>query len=139
MLEIKQRHNGRQILVPVSILPPTPANHLVGVEGKALVDTGSTISGITRSVADALGLVGRGKRPLASAQGEGQSERFLFRIGLWPDRAVDDPPAFPFLFEDVIGFELRNSFAFEALLGMDVLRQCDFAIQRSGHCVLRFG
>ena len=46
---------------------------------------------------------------------------------------------FPYIFEDVIGFELSETFQFDALLGMDVLRYCDFAIFRTGMCSLQFG
>jgi hypothetical protein len=123
----------------VEILAPAPVNDLTSVKGVALVDTGSTISGITRSVADTLGFSGRGKRPLSSAQGEGQAERFLFRIGVLPTNSGDGVPAFPYVFEEVIGFELTNNFQFEALIGMDILRQCDLSLLRSGLCKLSFG
>ena len=139
MFELNWRHDGRRIVVPVSVLPPAPANDLRGISGSALLDTGSTTSGITGAVAQALGLIGRGKRPLSSAQGEGQAERHLFRIALWPKRQEDEPPTFPFIFEEVIGFELTNSFQFEALIGMDILRYCDFQMQRDGRCTLRCG
>jgi gag-polyprotein putative aspartyl protease len=121
---------------PVVILAPTPSTDLTGYEGVALVDTGSTTSGISPRVARQLALPKRGKRPLGSAQGEGQAERYLFRIGVHPPSAQ---PSFPFLFEDVIGLELAETFQFDALLGMDLLRQCDFAIDRGGSCRLVFG
>ena len=133
---IEWRHDGRRILLPVIILAPEPFTHLAGHEGQALLDTGSTTSGVTPRVAQALRLRKRGKRPLGSAQGEGQAERYLFRVGL---PIPSDGPAFPFLFEDVSGFELADSFQFEALIGMDILRQCDFAMDRPGRCSLRFG
>jgi hypothetical protein len=138
MLQIEWRRERRRLVIPVSILAPLPARDLSGVAGQALVDTGATTSGITNRVASALGLVGRGKRPLGSAQGEGQAERYLFRIGLLADEA-DTGPAFPFVFEEVIGFELANSFQYEALLGMDILSQCDLEMRRDGSCTLRFG
>ena len=104
------------------------------MEAVALLDTGSTTSGVTRSLADRLGLPHMGKRPLASAHGEAQVERFLFRFALPVDGA-----ALPFVFDEVIGFELKNGFAFEALIGMDILRQCDFSMDRRGFCRLSFG
>lgn len=61
-------------------------------------------------------------------------ERFLFRVGF----QMEDGPL-PIVFEDVIGFELKNGFAFQALLGMDVLSQCDFSMDRNGGCRLGFG
>jgi hypothetical protein len=122
--------------LPVVILPPTPSTDLTGYDGMALVDTGSTTTGITPRVARHLSLPKRGKRPLGSAQGEGQAERYLFRVGVQPP---SDGPSFPYVFDDVIGFELAETFQFDALLGMDLLRQCDFAIFRPGGCRLVFG
>jgi hypothetical protein len=139
MLEIDWRREQRRLVIPVLILAPSPAGDLTGVEGQALIDTGSTTSGITKAVASTLGLVGRGKRPLGSAQGEGQAERYLFRIGLKAGPTAEAEPSFPFIFEEVIGFELTNNFQLEALLGMDILGQCDLAMRRDGRCLLRFG
>ncbi len=91
-----------------------------------------------RGVARELGLVGIGKRPLVSARHDDQVERYVFRVGL---RASDvaTEPTIPFVFEAVIGFELRAGFRFEALLGMDILRQCDLTMMRNGRCSLLFG
>lgn len=50
-----------------------------------------------------------------------------------------DGPAFPFVFEGVSGFELAETFQLDALLGMDVLGQCDFSMDRAGLCRLQFG
>lgn len=100
----------------------------------ALIDTGSSVSGVASKLAESLGLVGLGKRPLKSAQGEGQVERYAFRIGLKPEN-----PGFPFVFEEVIGIELTDAFEFTALIGMDILGQCDLTLQRGGRCEIRFG
>jgi hypothetical protein len=75
---------------------------------------------------------------LSSAQGEGQAERYLFRVGLAPS-AEEDVPNFPYVFDEVMGFELTNSFQFDALLGMDILSQCDLELRRGGRCRLAFG
>lgn len=136
---IEWRHDRRRIIVPVLILRPTPATDLDGFRAQALLDTGSTTTGLTTRVAKALELPPRGKRPLGSAQGEGQAERYLFRVGLFQDVDGGSSPSFPYVFEDVIGFELKDSFQFDALLGMDVLSQCDFSMTRSGDCRLAFG
>jgi hypothetical protein len=133
---IEWQHDGRRILLPVLILRPTPSSDLTGYEGSALVDTGSTTSGITPRVARQLDLPRRGKRPLGSAQGEGQAERYLFRLAF---QLPTENPAFPYVFEDVIGFELAETFLFDVLVGMDVLRHCDFTMLRRGTCSLAFG
>jgi hypothetical protein len=133
---IEWRHDGRRLVVPVVILPPEPTSILTGVEAAALLDTGSTTSAITRRIAKGFGLQPLGKRPLGSAQGLGQAERYLFRIGLRPPI---DGPAFPFLFDEVSGFELSDSFELDALIGMDILKQCDFSMRRARACSLTFG
>ena len=133
---IEWQHDGRRIVLPVLLLPPQPSIDLSGIPATALLDTGSTTSGLTARAAKTLGLPQRGKRPLGSAQGEGQAERYLFRFGMHLDQ---DAPSFPYVFDDVIGFELADSFSLDALIGMDVLRKCDFSIDRHGRCVLKFG
>jgi hypothetical protein len=124
---IDWRREQRRILLPVAILRPFPVMDLTGADATALVDTGSSVSGISLGIAQSLGLAGLEKRPLKSAQGEGQIERYAFRVGLKPDEA-----AFPFVFEEVIGIELTNAFEFNALIGMDILGQCDFTSRRAG-------
>jgi hypothetical protein len=133
---VEWRHDGRRILLHVIVLPPAPSTDLTGFEATALLDTGSTTTGITPRVAESLGLTPRGKRPMGSIHGEGQAERFVFRLGV---RLPNTEPSFPFVFEDVEGFELRESFQLDVLLGMDILRQCGFEMSRDGRCSLTFG
>jgi hypothetical protein len=133
---IEWRHDGRRLILPVIILAPEPSTDLTGVDALALVDTGSTTSGVTPRIARSLRLSPRGKRPLGSAQGEGQAERYLFRVGIEPP---SDAPIFPYVFEGVSGFELSDSFQFDALIGMDILRHCDLELRRDGYCRLCFG
>jgi hypothetical protein len=134
MSELRWRHDSRRVLLPVLVLSPAAAPELTSLPASALLDTGSTTSGVTRDLAVRLGLPHLGKRPLGSAHGEAQVERFLFRIGL----EIEDAPL-PFVFDDVIGFELKSGFLFQALIGMDLLSHCDFAIDRQGACRLAFG
>ena len=106
----------------------------------ALLDTGATTSGIKPTVVEALGLLGLGKRPIGLAQGEGQAQRYLFRVGLLPTAlSGNDTPALPFIFDAVMGFGLDVGFRFEMLLGMDILSQCDFQMTRWGRANLSFG
>jgi hypothetical protein len=128
----------RRILLPVIVLAPFPVTDLTGSEATALIDTGSSVSGVSLAVANSLGLADLGKRPLKSAQGEGQVERYAFRIGVIAD-GTGSEPAFPFVFEEVIGIELTNAFEFNSLIGMDILSQCDFLSDRTGRCSLTFG
>lgn len=137
MSAVEGIHDGRRILIPVVIVAPVLGAEVQMMDGLALVDTGSTTSGVKQSVARSLGLVGLGKRPLGSAGGEVQAERYLFSLGL--RGSATSAPSFPFIFEEVMGFELKASFQFDALIGMDILRQCDLAIERNGRFRLGYG
>jgi predicted aspartyl protease len=134
---IDWQRERRRILLPVVILRPYPITNLSGKPASALIDTGSSVSGVAVSLAQALGLIGLGKRPLKSAQGEGQVERYAFRVGIEPVPTGDGK--LPFVFEEVIGIELTDGFEFNALIGMDIIGQCDFTSNRSGQCALQFG
>jgi hypothetical protein len=138
MSAIEWVREPRRILLPVLILPPFPITDLTGTSATALLDTGSSVSGVSLAITEELGLARLGKRPLTSAQGQGQVERYAFRLGLEAGVA-EAVPAFPFVFSEVVGIELTNAFEFNALIGMDILRQCDFAMDRSGRCRLAFG
>lgn len=133
---IELSHDGCRIVLPVLILEPSPSVSFEGHQGFALLDTGSTASGVTKRVAKKLGLVGRGKRPIGSAQGEGQAERYLFRVGVHGDKGS---PTLPYVFDDVIGFELVDSFRFDALIGMDILKHCDLELRRDATGMLSVG
>jgi hypothetical protein len=128
-----------RILLPIQILPPFPKTLLKGAEATALLDTGSSISGVGLALAERLGLHRLGKFPLKSAQGLGQVERYAFRVGFLPNSRPDRSPSFPFVFDEVVGIELTDTFEFNALIGMDVLGRCDFSMERTGRCRLRFG
>jgi hypothetical protein len=107
---------------------------LTSMDAMALIDTGATSSGVNKGLAQKLGLQAIGKRPLQTAHGLDYVEYYMFRIGVRPD----DLPgtAFPYVFEDCYGFGLNESEHFNALIGMDILRQCDLHLNRSGECVL---
>jgi hypothetical protein len=134
---IDWQREKRRILLPISVLAPYPITNLTGVDAKALTDTGSSVSGISSAIAHKLGLAGLGKRPLKSAQGEGQVERYAFRVAL-PLAEHTGSSHLPFVFQEVIGIELSGTLEFDSLLGMDILGQCDLHIERTGHCSLTF-
>ena len=133
---IEVHGDGRRILLPLFVLRPAPTD-LTSVRVDALLDTGVTTSGISSRIASELDLPRRGKRPLISAQGLGQAERFLFRIGV-PSSSADGEQ-FPFVFSPILGFEITEGTSFSAVLGMDILCQCDLELRRTGLCRLRYG
>lgn len=136
---IEWRHDGTRLIVTVRVLPPFIGTNLDGLDGRALIDTGSTTTGIRQHAARALGLKGIGKRPMSTVGGDTQIERYVFRIGLAEAPKPDQPPTFPFIFEEIVGFELRDGFTFDVLLGMDILKQCSLSFDSRGNCRLAFG
>jgi len=123
----------------VIVYPPLTGSTFEGVAGNALIDTGSTTTGATARIAQLLGLRSIGKRLISTVRGEKHIDRFIFRIGLDGRTADDDMPTFPYIFEDVVGFELLDSFSFDALIGMDILRQCELQLMSGNRCRLTFG
>jgi predicted aspartyl protease len=132
-VEVSWQRSPRRILLPVQVLPPEPAHDLTGRSATALLDTGATTSGVARGIARSLDLPSIGKEPINTAGGTILSERYLFRLG------IPRPGAFPYIFDDVTGFELSDGSSFDALLGMGVLARCDVILLRDGSCTLRFG
>lgn len=72
-----------------------------------------------------------------SAQGLDFAQRYMFRVGLRNPQG--GPAELPFIFNEIMGFELVEGTSFDAVLGMDILGQCDFELRRDGTCRLRFG
>lgn len=132
-MELRWRRTGSRILLDLLILRPDPPNDLTSVPVRALLDTGASACGVSSSVARHLDLPIIGKEPIVTAGGLIQAERYLLRVGL----QLDEP--FPFIFDDIVGFELADHDAFQAVLGMDVLARCDFEMHRDGTCRLRAG
>jgi hypothetical protein len=140
MPDLDWRHNGRQILIQAAILGADNPADLHYKQVTALVDTGATRSGIMPHVVEALDLAPVGKRLVVAAHGEAMVDTFVFRIELFPDSAPDTSiPAFPYVFEAVMGLRFGPSEHFEAIIGMDILSQCDFSMTRDRTCRLAFG
>lgn len=137
MSVIEWRCDRRRIILPILILKPAPASDLTHYEVSALLDTGANVSGVATHIAKKLDLPGIGRRPLMSAQGLGQAKRFLFRVGL--KQPESSAATLPFIFEETMGFELIDGTNLDAVLGMDILSQCDFELRRDGTCRLSFG
>lgn len=136
---IEWRHDGSRLVIPVTVYPPLTGTTLAGIAGKALIDTGSTTTGLTARLAENLGLRSIGKRLVATVGGEKHIDRYIFRVGLDGHHPDDEAPTFPYIFEDVIGFELLDSFSFDVLIGMDIIRQCELLITPGNRCRLTFG
>ena len=142
MTSIRWRHNGRNILLPIAVLRPGASLDLTHIDVMALVDTGATTSAISLPTVKSLGLISHTKKLLKSAHGEDVVPYYVFRVGLFADidpQQEDSVPILPFVFAESEGFACQAGTDFQAILGMDVLSQCDFSIDRLGRCLLSFG
>ncbi len=134
-------NDGRKILLPVAVLSSDNPADLTYIEAVALLDTGASCSAIGPRVISELGLSPYEKRQLLVATEDRLVDYYLFRIGLF-DGLGDESRSMarlPFVFADLDGFGMRSSGQFDVILGMDVLRQCDFELYRTGRWRLSFG
>lgn len=51
---IEWRHDGTRLVVPVMVYPPLTGATFEGVTGQALIDTGSTTTGVTVKIAQTI-------------------------------------------------------------------------------------
>jgi len=126
---------NRQILLPVAVLGSRNPTDLTHFEFIALLDTGATSCGIGPQAVDKLSLQSHQKKPLSVATEMRMVEYYLFRLGLMPDANT----SIPFVFAETDGFSWSEKKDFDVILGMDVLSQCDFQMDRSGRWELNFG
>lgn len=113
----------------------TDGGGVLNVAATALLDTGATKSAISPRIIKVLGLQVLEKRPLTVATELRLVNFFLFRIGLLNGQGG----ALPFVFEESDGFQIDQTGDFEVLIGMDILRQCEFSMARQGMWTLRCG
>lgn len=106
------------------------------VAARALVDTGATKSAITARIIAELGLSAIEKRPIMVATEQRLVNFYLFRVGLY---GAQPGSALPYVFDESDGFQISQSHDFEVLLGMDILRHCDFSMTRGGSWQLYCG
>lgn len=102
-----------------------------------LLDTGATASWISSKVVNRFGLEAIGKKPVVVATEIRQRAAFVFRLGLMGDG--QEGTSLPIVFAETIGFEISQADGFDVLLGMDVLSQTDFSMNRNGRWRLDFG
>ncbi len=138
-------HEGRRIILPVSVFPSATADNASEcalVTG--LLDTGATGTGIRQDVIDRLKLGKRGRRRIFTANGDMIANEHLIRIGFYPGRFEQHPfdlsGIFPFVLErQSLAHSLHPNFGFELIVGMDVISQADLTVLRDGSCSLEFG
>lgn len=86
---------------------------------RGLVDTGATCTCITKSAAQQIGLLSRGKRRVSNVTTDAYHREFSFWFSFW---ISDDDGQRPHqLSQPIHGIEFKDSPDFDVLIGMDVL------------------
>jgi hypothetical protein len=140
MAEIRWNHTGHRLLLPIAVLPSAAAENCNAIKVvDALIDTGATGTGLRPDVAAALGVPGRGKRRVVTANGDMLVPEYRVRIGFYCG-VFDEPPTAqgsPYVLEfGLLVHALREHFAYSVLIGMDVLSRCDLHLLRNRSAVL---
>lgn len=136
MAEIRWRHSGQRLVLPVAVLPSLAAVNSSQMEiVEALIDTGATGTGLRPDVADRLQIPGRGRRRVQTANGDILVPEFRIRLGFFPGifetEAGRSVAGMPHVLEQgLLVYALREFFAYPLLVGMDVLSQCDLELRR---------
>lgn len=126
-------HDGRRLVLPVSVFPSVTADNANECElVTGLLDTGATGTGIRQDVIDRLKLGKRGRRRIFTANGDLIANEHLIRIGFYPGRFQNHPfdlsAIFPFVLErQSMAHSLHPNFSFELIIGMDVISQADLS------------
>ena len=141
MAEIRWKHSGRRLLLPVAVLPSAAAENPHDIEVvDALIDTGATGTGLRPDIAASLKVPGRGKRRVVTANGDMLVPEYRIRIGFYCGTFSDQPRAdgSPYVLEfGLLVHALRENFAYPMLIGMDVLSSCDLHLRRDLSVLLR--
>lgn len=140
MFERRWRHDGRRLLLPILISKLGPFEDFDPMPAIALIDTGATRSGVCQPIVQRLSLDQIGSTMLQAATDDRPVPIYFcwMAVACDEDASGDDAPSSrPVFFEAHKPLGFRASKSFDAVLGMDVLGQCDLHLERSGFCTLR--
>jgi len=153
------QHNSSQLILPFAILPVQGQSPALPVEGqppaqgapavlfKGLIDTGATTSLISTAIANQLNLQPIGRVPVHGVGGIQHLNSYLFMVGFpfaFPPGAPlpagvaqpapgMQPVQLHVLSQPIQGCEYRGqTSAFDAIIGMDVLRTGSLVVQGNG-------
>ena len=136
MAEVRWRHGGNRLVLPVAVLPSAIAENPQALDlTEALIDTGATGTGLRPDVASRLAILGRGRRRVLTANGDILVPEYRIRLGFYPGnyQAEAEAPSgtMPYILDfGLLAYALHDHFPYAMLIGMDVLQHCDLIILR---------
>jgi hypothetical protein len=138
---ISGRVHDRKAIVDVVLSDFDPGLALMGSAAglatyRGLIDTGASISSVSRSIVFGRRLVRRGKIDVDSASGQFRHGLYLVSLGFVTNSEERGRGVF-MLDEPVEVIDVPDNNAFDIIVGMDVLERCDLELKRSGAFRLR--
>lgn len=148
MPSIKGKLDNRRAIVDVGLRPstisidgvaPVPSPAIIDIHPlRGLIDTGATITCVTRAAAANAGLRPRGKQRLGNVSSIEIHTAYMFELGVWYE--VDEGQAQNatrgyYGFEPILGCDFNDNPDFDVLIGMDLIGQGNFSTTRDGRFV----
>jgi hypothetical protein len=102
---------------------------------RGLIDTGATITCVTRSAAARAGLRPKGKKLLGNVNSENNHTTYMFVLGVWyeiDEGQTQNSTRGYYGFEPITGCDFRDNPDFDVLIGMDLIGQGNFSTKRDG-------
>lgn len=96
------------------------------------MDTGASVTAISRDLARELSLQPEGKRSITNTHGMQQAIQYRFRLGFLMPAA--NTASTPFMLaETVFGIDFTATPNFQVLIGMDIISQGTLEVHKAGH------
>ncbi len=111
------------------------------ISARGLVDTGASVTAICRNLAQKLGLEPEGKRVITNTHGQQQVTQYRFLAGFLvrlPASGASGGAAAPHMLPEVYGIDFTATASFDLLVGMDIIRQGNLLVRRSGEWSFEF-
>jgi hypothetical protein len=150
MLAARGKLENRQAIIAIGVqrFVPQPITVSAGQDPvvapidayRALLDTGAQRTCLTHRTITEQGLVRHGKRFIKNVHSEALHSLFFVHLGVWCNGVTEHMNAvnsYYALEKPVEVINIADNDRFDAIIGMDVLRQFDVVFERSGDFELR--
>ena len=127
-------HDGRSVVARLVIAHPDDIRLESPISARGLIDTGATVTAVSRDIAETLKLRPEGKRTITNTHGQARSTQYRFRVGLITAAGNGrlGAASLPYLLDDLVfGIDIIAGASFDVLIGMDILSLGDLCVRRN--------
>lgn len=142
---IRGKLDNRRAIVDVGLRPssiliegvsPAQAPPIIDIRPvRGLIDTGATVTCVTRAAALRAGLKPRGKQRLGNVSSIEIHTAYMFELGVWyeiDEGETQNATRGYYGFDPILGCDFKDNDDFDVLIGMDLIGQGDISISRDG-------